>query len=95
MAFSNRTYTAKSFVLCPLRRILFGGPNQAECDGWNIITDGRMTNGHKRFVGNPEKISLGTLKLSLENNIKMDIKEAWCKDVDWLLVNMVLSLWIP
>jgi hypothetical protein len=39
---------------------------------------GEMRNGHKRFVGNPEKRPLGTLKRRRENNIKRGIKEIWC-----------------
>jgi len=53
-----------------------------------------------------EKICHGRPRCRWEDNIKMDLKEIGCEDLDWIeqkqdrdqwqaLVNMVMNLWIP
>jgi 3-oxoacyl-ACP reductase-like protein len=59
------------------------------------------------LVGKPEgKRPLGRPRHRWEDNIKMDLQEAGCGDMDWIelaqdkdrwqaLVNVVMNLWIP
>jgi hypothetical protein len=46
---------------------------------------GEMRNAHRVFVGKAEgKRSFGIPRFRWEDNIKMDLKEVGCEDVDWI-----------
>jgi hypothetical protein len=46
-----------------------------------------MRNSQKVFIKKPErKIPLGRPRRNLVDNIKMDLKEVGCEDVDWILL---------
>jgi hypothetical protein len=45
---------------------------------------GEMTNAYNISVGRPERIRpLGRTRRRLEDNIRMDLREIRCEDVDW------------
>jgi len=62
---------------------------------------------YRVLVGKPEgKKSLGSPRHRWEDNIKMDLEEGGCEDMDWIdvaqdrdrwwvLVNAVIKLWLP
>jgi len=62
---------------------------------------------YKCLVGKPEgKRPLGRPRRRWENNIKMDLQEMGCGDMDWIdvaqdrdrwraLVNAVMNIWVP
>jgi hypothetical protein len=46
---------------------------------------GKMRNTNNILVGKPgRKRLLGRPRRRCEDNIKMDLKEIWCGDVDWI-----------
>jgi hypothetical protein len=60
---------------------------------------GEKWNAYRLFVGKPEgKRPLGRPRRRWVNNIRMDLVETGCGDVDWTglaLVNSVLNLRVP
>jgi hypothetical protein len=74
--------------------------------GGNVERMGRR-NVYKILVLKPEgKTPFGTSRRRWEDNIKMDLQEVRCEGMDWIelaqdreswhvLVNAVMSLWVP
>jgi hypothetical protein len=53
--------------------------------GGHVAHMGEMKITYKRLVQKPEgKRTDGVLRLRWQNNIKMDLKEMDCEDVDWI-----------
>jgi hypothetical protein len=62
---------------------------------------------YRVLVGKPEgKRPLGRPRCRWEGNIKMDVQEVGCGDMDWIemaqdrdrwqaLVNAIMNLWVP
>jgi hypothetical protein len=75
--------------------------------GGACSTNGEKINAHRLFIGKPEgKGPLGRPKCNWVNNIRMDLGEVGCGDIDWTglaqdinrwraLVNSVLNLRVP
>jgi hypothetical protein len=73
----------------------------------HVARMGETRGVYKILVGKPEgKRPLGRPKLRWEDNIKMDLQEVGCGDIDWIelvqardrcrtLVNAVMNLWVP
>jgi hypothetical protein len=69
--------------------------------------DGEGRGVYMVLVGKPEgKRPLGKPRCRWEDNIKMDLQEVGCGDMDWIelakdrdrwraLVNAVMKLWVP
>jgi hypothetical protein len=68
---------------------------------------GEVRGAYNILVGRPEgSRPLGRPRRRWEDNIKMDLREIWFGDVDWIhlvedrdmwqaLVNTVMKLWVP
>jgi hypothetical protein len=53
----------------------------------NVARMEEKNNGHRVLVGKPEaKRSLGRPRRRCEGNIKMELKERGCGDMDWIHV---------
>jgi hypothetical protein len=73
----------------------------------NVTRMGEKQNAYRILVGKPEgKIPLGRPRCRWMDNIKMDLREIECDDMDWTilaknrnqwraLVNTVMNLWVP
>ena len=76
-------------------------------DGWAYSTNGERRGVNIVLVGKTEtKRPLGRPRSRKEDNIKMDIKEVGCGDLDWIelahnrdrwqaVVNAVINLRVP
>jgi hypothetical protein len=85
--------TIRSFITCAIGRI--------------CSTNGDKRNGYRILVGKPEgRRPLGRPRRRWIGNIKMDLTEIGCDDMDWIhlaqdrdqwraLVNMVMNLRVP
>jgi hypothetical protein len=74
---------------------------------WHVARVGEGRGVYRVLVGKPEgKRPLGRPRLRCEDNIKMDIKEVGCGDMDmteltqdrdrwWALLNAVVNLRVP
>jgi hypothetical protein len=75
--------------------------------GGPCSTNGEKRNAYRLLVGKPEgKRLLGRPRRRWVDNIRMDLGEVGCGDVDWIgmakdrkrwraVVNSVLNLWVP
>jgi hypothetical protein len=55
---------------------------------------GEVRNTYKIFIGKPEgRLQLRRFKWILENNIKMDLNEIGCEDVDLIYLTQEKALW--
>jgi hypothetical protein len=73
----------------------------------HVARMGEMRNAYRLLVGKPEgKRPLGRPRRKWMDNIKMDLGQVGCGDVDWIglaqdrnrrraLVNSVMNLWVP
>ena len=74
---------------------------------WHVVRMGEERGVYRVLVGKPEgKTPLGRPRHRWEDNIKMDLQEMVCGDMDWIklaqdrerwwaLVNAVMNLWVP
>jgi hypothetical protein len=74
---------------------------------WQSITYGESRGVYRILVGKSErKRPLGKPRRRWENNIKMDLQEMGCEDMDWIdvvqnrnrwraIVNVVMNLQVP
>jgi hypothetical protein len=55
---------------------------------------GEMRNAHNFSVGKPKRMTqLGRRRLKWENNIKTNLKDIGCENVDWTLLAQNKHLW--
>jgi hypothetical protein len=60
----------------------------------NKSCKGKMRNAYKTLVGKPErKRPLGRCRHRGEENMKMDVKEIGCEDMDWIHIVQNNVLW--
>ena len=105
---SGENYIMSSLMIWTPHSILFGWSCQEEWDGRGMRHLWGIGEGvYRVLVGKPEwKRLLGRPRHRWENNIKMDLHEVSCGDIDWIdlaqdgdrcraLINAVMNLRVP
>jgi hypothetical protein len=95
----HNLYSSPSIVrVIKARRMIWAG---------HVARMGEVRGAYNILVGRPErKRPRGRPRRRWEDNIKMDLREIWFGDVDWIhwaqdrdrwraLVNKVMNLWVP